>query len=335
MKKINLTVPIICFLTSIWTSQGLGMSQKLPDENPDQSLIINIQETEQQATLARKALLDLQTSMLSKFKEVESNMASKNSTAALRGAKEILDTVKVKTGIDPKTKLRESFLVPLVFNESAKTLNNLPESQQIQVIKTISEYRGGLYMDIMNLSKRTTLLYIKALKGEMMKEGGLNKEDRDKILQDLVKATLVPMPVVDKENKKIIAFDEDIANEDHTFMFNRELKMFLLEDKELKITEEQFLEYKEKIRNAILAKGNAFLPKRENPLVFTKAIECMNQANEIGNYDQKVNAQCSCMNRFINSFEKHDECINVAGYISNYDNRVHYQTVCFSQFSTR
>ncbi|MFN3455764.1 MAG: hypothetical protein ACK41T_12475 [Pseudobdellovibrio sp.] len=39
------------------------------------------------------------------------------------------------------------------------------EEQRIAIIQSIKNFRGGLYLGIINLSKGTMLLFIKALKG--------------------------------------------------------------------------------------------------------------------------------------------------------------------------
>ncbi len=87
---------------------------------------------------------------------------------ALSLAKKALDNVKVKTGINPKSRLKESFLTTAVFSKNSTSFKDLSDFQKNQVIRTISEFRGGLYLDIMNLSKRVTLLYIKAFQTQLL-----------------------------------------------------------------------------------------------------------------------------------------------------------------------
>jgi hypothetical protein len=197
-------------------------------------------ESSSVAETRRQALLEIEREMTEKMTQIESDLASRNHRAALNLAKQILDTVRAKTGIDPKVRREESFLVATTFHKDAKVFKDLPSAQQLEVIDAVADFRGGLYMDIMNLSKRVTLLYIKALKAQMEELGGLTQDDKNKIVNDLVRASVVPMKIEDKKGKTIIATDEDIANEDHIYMFNRELKQFIISSSELGITEVDF-----------------------------------------------------------------------------------------------
>jgi hypothetical protein len=233
MKKLNLMKSSL-LLTMIVLNGPVFASKK------DPSLYINLESSSQQIAEKKQMLQTLQVDMSAKFSNVEAELKAGHNESALALAKQVLDTVRVKTGIDPKNKIRQNFLVPIKFPVGAISMDDLDGAQREVVIRTISDYGGGLYMDIMNLSKRTTLLYIKAFQSELEKNGGLNSEDKTKIIKDLVNASLIPMPIEDKVGNKIFAFDEDVANEDHTYLFNRELKMFLIEDKALNVTESTF-----------------------------------------------------------------------------------------------
>ncbi|MEN0059402.1 MAG: hypothetical protein AAGB31_11255 [Bdellovibrio sp.] len=249
----------VLFLTTIlllMSTQSFAFGQRPLniDENPEQTLAVAPNAA--QEAKVQEELQKLQTEMVSRFQQVESLLSQNRTSEALSGAKWILDTVRVKTGIDPKARLQEKFLIPTVFADQATSIESLPEAQRILVIKTVSQYRGGLYIDLINLSKRTTLLYIKALMAEMKSQGGFYEEDRNKIIADLAKATLIPMPLVDKNGKEMVVFEEDVANEDHVYMFNREIKKFLLSEKALSINEEIFVNYKNEMKSSLNPVGN-------------------------------------------------------------------------------
>ena len=61
----------------------------------------------------------------------------------------------------------KNFLVSITFPEGATQMSSLTSAQQEMVIRTVKDFRGGLYLDILNLSKRTSLLYVKAFHEEV------------------------------------------------------------------------------------------------------------------------------------------------------------------------
>lgn len=293
-----------------------------------EKIYLNTSESPQDANSKLETLKQLQKEMTEKFSLIESELQSGDSSKALGLAKQVLDTVRVKTGIDPKVRMQESFLAPTKFAENAASFNDLNEAQQILVIRTISDFRAGLYMDIMNLSKRTTLLYIKAFQAQLMKSGGLTKEDKTKIVNDLVKASLVPMPVEDKAGKKIFVFDEDVANEDHTYLFNRELKMFLIEDKELEISEDMFDFLKQKLKTDILTSGKGVMVVKDSGWK-----KCLADTAAISYSSDRNDAQNACFKKYYSKTSSMEECSELARGISYSSERNAAQISCFNKFN--
>lgn len=296
-----------------------------------QSTYINPVEAKDVAEARRLALLDLQQDMAAKFENVEGMLARGETKAALGAAKQILDTVRIKTGIDPKARIQESFLVPITFPEGKTEFSELEDQQKEIVIRTIAQFRGGLYMDLMNLSKRTTLLYIKAFADQLSKMGGLTGQDRAKIVDDLLKATLVPMPVQDKAGTKIIVLDEDVANEDHTYFFNREIEMYLLENKSLGITRENFDQRKSSIRWQLLNGINGQRPNLRS-LAYEMASTCIEAALKMEYSSDQNNAAYGCFGKFANNVESFNECNALAGRMIYTSVESSAKKFCFSKF---
>ncbi|MEK6774130.1 MAG: hypothetical protein AABY64_09320, partial [Bdellovibrionota bacterium] len=297
------------------------------DQNPAQTLHINAEETAEQAAQTRQLLQNLEKQMIEKFNIIEDLLAANRTEEALTQAKGVLDTVRIKTGIDPKIRIQESFLVPITFPENARSMNDLNATEKDQVIRTISDFRGGLYMDLMNLSKRTALLYIRAFKAQVQKRGGLTGDDRAKIVNDLISAALVPMPVEDKAGKKIIAFDQDVANEDHTYMFNRELKMYLIQDADLKISEAQFDSLLGKKKITIV--GVKVNKPDSNEIAILLGQKCFGDADSISHYVTRVEAQEQCFKNIFRKLTSSRSCYGFADSISHYVTRVEAQEQCF------
>lgn len=315
MKITRLTI-FAAFLT-------LGSLPSFANTNP----YLNARLSSQEMASQTQVLASLQSEMTAKFSEIESLIASGDSRRALGLAKSVLDSVKVKTGIDPKNKIREKFLVPMKFPANAKSMRDLSDDQKDTVIRTISEFRGGLYLDILNLSKRTTLLYIKAFQAELTKSGGLINTDKQKIVNDLVNAALIQMPVEDKAKKVITIFDEDVANEDHTYLFDRELKMFLIQNTDLSITEQQFESQKQSIRNLYVAPG------RTSDSRMDRGLTCMAEAANIKYNDDKNDALVKCFNTHYLKAPSMEACMVLADTVWYSNDKNEASKKCFNKFN--
>lgn len=317
---LTLAIPLVLATTNTFAQQS-------------GTTVLNSRESTQLMNERTQILSELQRDMVEKFDEIEALLDQKEAARALSIAKSTLDTVRVKTGIDPKSRIQENFLVATTFPAAARSMPDLSETQRELVITTVSDFRGGLYLDIINLSKRTTLLYIKALQMVMAQNGGLTTEDKQKIFNDLVKASLIPMPIVDKKGKKIFAFDEDVANEDHTYLFNRELKMFLIGNLDLKITEDRFEERKNRMRNDLLDSlaGVARVSTTESAI--SSGLKCIENAYRIAYWKDQNAASISCFQKFYAKTLTMDECITLAAKILSSDAENSARKTCFNKFN--
>lgn len=290
---------------------------------------INPKEAASQAEAKRNALVELQQDMTTKFAQIESDLDSGKFGSALNLAKQVLDTVRAKTGIDPKVKIQESFLVPTIFSKEASRFTDLSEAQQVQVIRAVSDFRGGLYMDIMNLSKRTSLLYIRALKRQMELNGGLNNEDKHKIKNDLIRASLIPMKIEDKKGHTIIAFDEDIANEDHIFMFNREVKIFLTTSTDLAVSEEGFKQHKEHYKRTLTL---APAPAVERPLTPLDILnQCLMSTRGISTFSSRDAAKMACIRNYAaTNTANYEVCGGIPAHMSLGSNKTSAYNICIT-----
>lgn len=338
--KNLLSLTLLVALTTPAHAGWFGKKEEKKEQVQTEALnnVLNLTLPADQEAAQRAALQVLADQMVPRLNETQRLLNEEQTEAALSLAKSTLDEVRIKTGIDPKAKLRENFLVATVFSEGASSMSALPTAQQQMVIRTVKDFRGGLYLDILNLTKRTTLLYIKALHQQIKKDGGLNQEDRSKIFRDLVLATVVPMPIQDKSGNIITVFDEEVANEDHTYLFNRELKMYLLSAQDLQISEKSFIEYREKMKSSFV--GSSSKPRTG---VVEEANACMAQAREIsyGAYNDnsdRLAASISCFNKHFSKIKNSADCIALARQIhygAHNDNsdRLAADKQCFNRFN--
>jgi hypothetical protein len=299
------------------------------DEAEALTKILNMALPADQEAAQRQALQALAEAMVPRLTEIQKLIDDNRSAEAFSLAKSTLDEVRVKSGIDPKARLRENFLVGTTFPEGVSRMDGLSLAQQQLVILTVKNFRGGLYLDILNLSKRVSLLYIKALHLEMKNTGGVSVDDRSKIIKDLGIATIFPMPIQDKAGKIIYVFDEEVVNEDHSFMFNREIKSYLYTAKDLAFTAEQFSDYRNKLKETLVGK-----PMSSDTLSSNDASKnCIRDANSIQYRDSKVEAQSKCFKKYFPTTKDSNQCLGLAAELSDYDSRVFAQKGCFERFN--
>lgn len=287
------------------------------DASPTETLSLT-NESQEQSQAAIEVLRALADSMTRRIAEIEPLIGTKQNTYALNLSKSVLDEVRVKSGIDPKAKLRENFLTPLTFPEGAYSMSSLPQDQQQTIIRTVQAYKGGLYLDIINLTKRVSLLYVKALHAQFKAVGGLTTGDRNKILKDLATASIIPMPMQDKKGKVITVFDEDVANDDHTYMFNREITIYLLSAKDLQISESDFEKYRSDLKSHIIGPAPKIVDSLEGQLLKVEA--CAETAMLLSDHKyRQYSRKCFDTYKFI---KDRDLCINLAvRFISDNDYR--------------
>lgn len=161
---------------------------------------------------------------------------ARNYQSALTESKRSLDDVRIKSGIHPKASYREKIAIPDgTLNPSFRSLGNTIKDLSIEAQDTIAlsvaNHRGGYFLDILNLMKRTNLLYLQALQGQLKSQGKLLAEDVAKIRHDIQDVQAIPLYLKDtRAGALFLVFDYEIANNDQAYLFNRELKTYLLKE---------------------------------------------------------------------------------------------------------
>lgn len=160
-----------------------------------------------------------------------------NFTEALGTSKGSLDFVRQKTGIHPKANYRNKFIISKDFFKTIKATDNfenLPLKNRDQVALLLQNEQNGYFLDLLNLMKRTNLIYIRAFVATLKQRGDLLARDISKVKQDILDVYAIPLYVSDKETQRLYAvFDFEVANSDQNYLFNRELYKFMLDNTEL------------------------------------------------------------------------------------------------------
>jgi len=307
---------ILCLsiLSTAPSYAGLFSKKSKPAQPTD---ILNINMNEEFEQQQRMVLNTLATHMNLQLSEIQKKIDNQDVNGAMALAKITLDDVKSKSGIDPKVKLRESFLVPLKIPQGVSDFSQLNENERNTVIKSIKDFRGGLYLEIINLVKRTTLLYIKALHLTVKKDGVLLRDARDKILRDLTMATIFPFYIKDESGSRMVVFEDDVVDEDHIFLFNYEIQIYLLNSPDLEINEKSFSTYRQDVKNSILQKERE-LNKPISAVKLENAKKCMNQFNTTLGGQDRSRATLSCFNKHVSELQNYSDCIELAQHVHDY-----------------
>ncbi len=184
--------------------------------------------------------------MKEKIYKIEDAIRLNNADSAHSMAKSLFDDAKVKLGIDPQFKIQTA--IPIAINLTTTDFGSMNQYDKDTVIAGVKSFRGGMLLETIKFYKKACLLYARTsyLKYLPKKpQQKFSEEDRLKIVEDLAKATLIPLIIVGSNNTKMTIFESDVIQPDATYDFNREIVMFL--DKSRFLTSDNFEAYQKKI----------------------------------------------------------------------------------------
>lgn len=295
------------------------------ENDPGKALFAPTQ-TPEQIQKAMDTLRELSNQMTPKIEDIKSKIEDGKHREAIDAAKDLLDNVRVKSGIDPKAKLQENIKVSVNFPAEAKNMASLSETQTITVIKDIQDHLGGLFMDVINLRKKVTLLYGMASYNyaNNINPNRFSSDVREKIYDDLVFASIFPVPVVDLQGKTLTVFADEITTEDHSFWFNQDIIRFIESTPNLAINTAEFKNRCSETKRRLRGEPDPLTAEQ------TQAVLCMTNASIINNRRNKVEAQVSCIEQYMqNTASVANFCLSLASqifygtiYDNEYDSKV-------------
>lgn len=249
------------------------------------------------------------------YREIETLINSNNTQQALSEATKVLNSVRVKIGIDIKAKITESIFVNGKFPEAATTLGALPTNQQTAIIKLLRDFRGGVFIDILNLSKRTALLYARAFQAELERSGGVDQNDRDKIIKDLERAVISPIYLVDRNQTRIVVFLDEVVNEDYTYLFNRELVKYLESNEKLQIKKVDFVNYVARLKTSVTPARKQI----KDDFAVEQAELCFSSAETHTHAASRRDVFLACFAKFYTAVGSFDSCKSLIPLMADYD----------------
>lgn len=257
MKLVTLAASVL--------SLGLAVTTSMPSVAMAQTTAAASSAAALPQPPENKALLSqVFTEARTNLAELESLMRQGQYAVALTKAKASLDDVRIKSGIHPKASFREKIqLAPGTlegtFSQIGMPFKQLSIDAQDAVALTVANHRAGYFLDILNLMKRTNLIYLQAFHKTLRKSGKLLKRDADKIREDILAVHAIPLYLKDaRVGSYFLAFDFELANSDQNYLFNRELMTYLLEaGRDLGIRKESDIE--QMLANSVTATRNAYI----------------------------------------------------------------------------
>ncbi|MBE8221626.1 MAG: hypothetical protein HAW60_02740 [Bdellovibrionales bacterium] len=267
---------------------------------------------------------------------VEKLLSEKKYSEALSRSKDLLDQIKFKTGINPKVKFREKIIVNGIFtpgkkNELKIKFDSLFYEQKENLARAVLNYRGGLYLDLLNLYKRTQLIYMKSFYYQIKKVNDLRLADIEKLKIDILLVHSIPILIKDKNLRStFLLFDSDVSDSDQQYFFNRELVDLALSIKELNFTDETFAAALVTAKNNALKKHWNSLPeeplssfeieeeKRKDIDIFNDYKNCRHAAEKHSSSYLKAMDSLVCVHEYKNVLNlPYSECESAANLHDN------------------
>lgn len=301
-----------------------GAKNEAVDEMPTEPSSKLLPEASSEPSLiSEQELIRLSNNLESEIGFIERGLENKNYEAARRSSLSLLRKVLQMKGENTKVKLKERVHLSFKFENGVNYFSDLQTQQKELVISTVLDFKGGLFVDIITLAKRARLLATKAFFLRMKEKNQLTDEVMNKIVNDLVEASLMPIEVVDREGVRITVFDNDIFTDDHTFEFNHEIRTYMIQEKIANMDELKFSELQKKLKITL---GGAPPPE---PFVdrFEEFKKCF-QVASMSDWDYK---RRECIEKYVKYIPSFDICLDYASMAGLYHSNS--AEVCLNNFA--
>jgi hypothetical protein len=298
MRK-NHFASLIAFTALFFTHPATaGLFSKPEPPRPERPAAYNISVDPKADQEASAQMAQFEAQMETEFGQIGELIKAGDTQAAITKAQKALDKVGLMIGADPKAKLTQKYYVNLRFPEEATSLNDLNEDQKVAVISQFRFFRGGYFLDVLNLAKQTSLQYVQAVVARLEQSGQFTQEIRSKLVRDLIIAKLMPIPLVDNADQTITVFLDEIANENHTFLFDLDIETYLLTEPNFKLSKMEFDAEVTKAKAPFLNSERQAAHDQRHQLMLVAGQTCMGAARGGGGTSGDSQAVVGC-------FEKH------------------------------
>lgn len=229
-----------------WNCSAKGQSAP----NAETLMSLNTIQSTLSVLNADEVLKNLNEQMTTSFSTIDGYLAARENAKAQKLAVELIHQVQIKSGFEFKTTLQKSFFTKTILPKYS-LFPDLPKDQQQVIIKEISGYRQGLFIDMINLTKRIAIYKAKAELAMFLESGSLRESARSRILTDLALAAVSPIQIKDKNSTTLQIPSKYVIDANYTFMFDYEIELFIVKNPEARITINEF----ESEKNTIIRNG--------------------------------------------------------------------------------
>ena len=183
---------------------------------------------------------------------------------AITKSKTVLKDLKSKTGMSPYSTVSQPILVSgvLGIKDLGKKFQDLSLNKQNKIIIAIEKSAHGNYLELLNAFKQIRSFYVKAYIQQAIKiSESIYASTIKNITAKLLSAQYIPIYIVDQElvqsmgtKASFLLFDDDVVNIDHSDIFNLVLLDTAVSTKELKFTEQTYIEKLSEYKEGKLAR---------------------------------------------------------------------------------
>lgn len=197
----------------------------------------------QDNSISRADLEQVYNRATQKLQQIEAMVNSDQVGPAYHQALELIETIKMKAGINPMAQYRDKIEVKGILSDAdlKKPFDHLLNWQQEELARAVDNYKGGFYLPLLNIAKRARVIYVKTF--YRAHQGSLLQRDIDKMLTDLIEIHNFSLLVKDQQaSDSYMLFDYDIADSDYQYVFDKEVVLTALSIDDLGVDEKAFEE---------------------------------------------------------------------------------------------
>ena len=185
-----------------------------------------------------QALRAMHTEISGRIATLESYIQSRQYGASAELAQQLIVYAQEQVGFDAEVQLQDKIRV----QPGAFSWPNQQRNDAMAI--ALKQYRGGLYVQLLNMYKRVKLMWTVANYNLLKQKGSIKPGAKETLRNEMLTAYMVPIYFVDQMQPQayVLTFDFMLVNPVANFHYNAELEIIADSLKELGFTSETFVE---------------------------------------------------------------------------------------------
>lgn len=184
------------------------------------------------------ALRAMHADISARIATLESYIQSRQYGASVELAQQLIVYAQEQVGFDAEVQLQEKIRV----QPGALAWPSQQRNDAMAI--ALKQYRGGLYVQLLNMYKRVKLMWTVANYNLLKQRGSIKPGAKETLRNEMLTAYMVPIYFVDQMQPQayVLTFDFMLVNPIANFHYNAELEIIADSLKELGFTSETFVE---------------------------------------------------------------------------------------------